>query len=223
MLFARIAQVARRRWYVVAVGVALTVIAAALVPTVKPPQYSVSATALILPPKISADGEATNPYLQLGGLTTAVDVLARSLNDPRVRDEIITAGEGSDYVAQRDFLTAAPLLVVTVQSTSADRAREIRADVLAAVPEVLSELQATIGVPATSRLTMETIVSDGSASLAYKTILRTIILVLVSGFAFSLLVAGAVDGWVLRRRNRDAYRAADASVSASEGEGSAEE
>ena len=115
------------------VGVVLTSAAAAGVLTLEPPRYSVSATALLLPPK-AAQTDATNPYLQLGGLTTAVDVLARALNDPRVHDEIIKAGDTSDFVAERDFLTAAPLLVVTAEATSEDRAREIRDSVLAEAP-----------------------------------------------------------------------------------------
>ena len=153
---------------------------------------------------MSSDGTATNPYLQLGGLTTAVDVLARALNDPRVHDQIIKPGEAGDYLAQRDFLTAAPLLVVTAEATNANRARDIRDAVLQAAPEVLSELQATVGVPADSRLTMETIVSDGSADLVYKTVLRSIIAVVVLGLALSLLLAAAVDAWLIRRRARHA-------------------
>ena len=151
MLLGTLTHVVRRRWYVVLVGVLITGVAAVAVASLEPPRYSVSATALLLPPKVSSEGKETNPYLQLGGLTTAVDVLARALNDPRVHDKIIKQGEAGDYVAQRDFLTAAPLLVVTAESTTADRAREIRDAVMEAAPEVLSELQASVGVPVDSR------------------------------------------------------------------------
>ena len=128
MLVGTLIQVVRRRWLVVLAGVLLTGLAAAAVVNLQPPRYTVSATALLLPPKVSSDGTETNPYLQLGGLTTAVDVLARALNDPRVHDQVVKSGETSDFIAERDFLTAAPLLVVTAESTSADRAREIRDD-----------------------------------------------------------------------------------------------
>lgn len=209
MLVGTLIQVVRRRWLVVLAGVLLTGLAAAAVVNLQPPRYTVSATALLLPPKVSSDGTETNPYLQLGGLTTAVDVLARALNDPRVHDQVVKSGETSDFIAERDFLTAAPLLVVTAESTSADRAREIRDDVLDAAPEVLSELQATVGVPASSRLTMETIVSDGAAELAYKAVLRTVIVVVAAGLAGSLLLAGGVDAWLIRRKARKDGRAGE--------------
>lgn len=200
MLLGRLLQVALRRWPVVLLGLVLTGAAAAAVPSVDPPGYSVTGTALLLPPEVAADGTKTNPYLQLGGLTNAVDVFARALNDPAVHDDIVDVDGADDYEAVRDFQTAAPLLVVTAEAPTAARAREVRDEVLARAPGLLSRLQESVGVAPASRLTIETIVADSKPELVYKSLLRTMIVVIAAGLALTVLMAGAIDAWIIRRQ-----------------------
>lgn len=202
MLTGRFGQVLRRQWVLVVLGVLVTAGLAGGVAWLKPPGYLVTATALVLPPKEAADGTQVNPYLQLGGLTSATDVLARALNDPTVHDRIIGVGVQGDFTAERDFLTSAPILLVSAEAPTEAAAREIRDDVLAAAPQVLSGLQADVGVPAGSRLTVETISSDGTTQVQYKPLLRLMLLVVAAGLVATVLLAGAADAWSARRRSR---------------------
>ena len=199
MLVARLAQVVRRQWLIVVLGVVLTGAAGAGVTLIQPPTYDVTATALLLPPRLNLEGQETNPYLQLGGLTTAVDVLARALNDPQIHDKIVMDSTQGDYEVERDQLTAAPLLNVTAESATPARAQQIRDQVLDAAPQALQQLQANVGVPTKSRLTLETLISDGAPELNYKSLVRSVIVVVGAGLALTILLSGAVDAWRARR------------------------
>ena len=76
-----------RRWYIVVLGVILTVAGVYGAYTVTPVTYSATSTVVLLPPEKSVkDGD--NPYLYLGGLGQALNVLVITMNSAASQEEV---------------------------------------------------------------------------------------------------------------------------------------
>lgn len=67
-----------RRWYVVLVGLLLTLPLAYLAAQYVAPTYTMKASVVLLAPEETV-GDGGNPYLAMGGLEAAVDVAATGL------------------------------------------------------------------------------------------------------------------------------------------------
>ena len=80
MFLSKVPAALLRRWYIVALGLGLTVAAAVFVTDTVPPAYTVTAQTLLLPPanSVTAGG---NPYLSLGGLNAVGDILSEAIRD----------------------------------------------------------------------------------------------------------------------------------------------
>ena len=78
-----------RRWYVVVAGLILAILAGAGTYSVVEPGYERTSTQLLVPGEGLVPPGVTNPYLYLGGLTQAADLVVRVMKS----SEVLEAGE----------------------------------------------------------------------------------------------------------------------------------
>lgn len=191
-------RVLRRRWLITLLGLAVTVGACFAVGTVVPRQFSVQATMVLIPP-VDRSEPGANPYLALGGLTGPVEILARSMKDPHNQEQIKAAGFHGDYEVERDFLTTAPVFVITATDDTPASAIKGRDLIISRVPKALADLQASIAVPPSARITADVINSSNDVQDVWKPMIRAILFVLALGGLVTTGLAAMVDSLVVSR------------------------
>lgn len=186
-----------RRWYVVVAGLALTaglcVLALRLVPT----EYSATSSVLLLPPANTV-GTGGNPYLSLGGLEGAVDVLSRAMTGEQTVDELTPPPTEVTYTFERDQTTSGPIILVQVKDSTAEGALDTLDRILRKAPVTLKALQVDVGAPEESMITFGVIATDVEATADHKALVRALIVVFAGGIGLTLLSAIVVDNWANR-------------------------
>ncbi|TIC79531.1 hypothetical protein E8D34_20370 [Nocardioides sp. GY 10113] len=190
-----------RRWYVLLVGVALTAAGCYVASTSVSESYESTSSALLLPPP-SLVGDKGNPFLYLGGLSAARDVLTARLNSEPVRAPIVEDYPGVSLTIAADTTTAGPIVLVMTEGGSADDATEVARRVLEEIPVELAELQDELEVPDRSRITTMDLTGAAEATSSRKDQIKAIAVVMVGGLAVSVLLVGVIDGWLLARGAR---------------------
>lgn len=190
-----------RRWYIVVPGLVLTIAVAVGAWVVIKPDYERTATQLLLPgtSNIPEDG---NPYLYLGGLSQAADVLVTAMSSERELDALVKGHPGAEVVISRDPVTSGPQLLTTVTARSDAEAGEILDAAVARTSDVLSDLQDVDGVTAGNRIGVKSITIDAKGTLLQKTRLLGVSGAAIVMLLITLLTAGLVDGLSSRKRRR---------------------
>lgn len=189
----------RRRWILTFVCLALTaglgVGAAQLVGQ----RYTVTAHVLFLPPTATV-ATAANPYMQLGGLYQAVELVGVALSDQETTAEIKAMSSEAVVSVVQDPQSSAPLLLITVVDTDRARTLQILDVMLAKVPARLDELQAAIDIRQANRVTSMVLTKDDLAEPTGLDQLRAIILAVAAGLLLTTLLVALLDGVWLRRQ-----------------------
>ncbi len=194
----------RRRWVVVLVGLLLTVGLSGGAYWFFKPTYEITGTVLLLPPASSETTGSPNPYLQLGGLQQAVDLVGVSLSDQATTLEMRSISKDVTFTVQADVRTSSPLLVVDVKDSSPATALRIRDLLVARVPERLDSLQQSLGVSAKDRVTSSVLTLDTRAVEVGKNRLRAGVVAGVIGLGLTLAAAALWDARRLRHPRRRA-------------------
>ena len=184
----------RRRW---AIG-ALLLLVAVTGATFKmlPTTYQSSATVVLLPP-VTSGSAGQNPFLSLGGLNQAVDVLVRDVTSTDVRAPLERSTSAS-FELTPDFTSDAPLLLLTVEGDE-QAATRLQDDVLEVIPRQLTRIQSEVMTPERFRISTLTVTKDKAPTALVKPKLRALGLVIVAVAVLLLLSIAAADG-VLRGR-----------------------
>lgn len=192
----------RRRWYVLLLGLVVTAALAFAVARQSQASYQAEASVVLLPGP-EAIPERGNPFLYLGGIVLARDVVLRSINAYEVREEI-TAGfeEGADYAATADPSTSGPVLVVVATGPSEEKAVQVRRAVLSALPGSLTGLQDAAGIAEGARIRAVTLTDGDPVRTDTGAMLRSLVVVVVIGGALTVLLAGAYDSIALSRQRK---------------------
>jgi hypothetical protein len=162
-----------RRWYLTLAGLLATAGLCIGTFTAVPPTYQTTADVVLLPPKTSV-GTGGNPYLYLGGLQQAVDVLTRALTSDASRTELLGAVGAGEYDVVPDLSTSGPILIVTGTGTTSTIADSARNAVLDRVPTTLVRLQTSLSVAADSQITSMVLTADEKPKAILKTRLRAV-------------------------------------------------
>jgi uncharacterized protein involved in exopolysaccharide biosynthesis len=194
-----------RRWYLVVAGLVATVGCSLLTLALVPVSYEASSSLVLLPPKSSV-GARGNPYLYLGGLSQALEVLSVRLGSEPVRRNIEAGRPRSTYVAKPDDTTSGPILVVTGTGPTSGSATTIVAAVVKDVPKSLETLQDELSVPNPSRISTMILSVDSTATLDDKNRSRLTLLVAAAGVVGTCLLTGLLDGLLLSRRTGELKR-----------------
>jgi hypothetical protein len=192
-----------RRWYIVFPGI---IIAAALTFgawSAISPGYTRGATQLLIP-GASSIPDGANPYLFLGGLAPAADVLVRAIGSENVLNEMTDKHPGVDITISRDTTTAGPIIRISVTAKSDADAATVLGLLVERTATVLEDFQQEEKIPAANRMTVIPITVDKRSVLEQRGRIVGAAGAGIGGLVLTLLVAGIVDGLSQQRRRREA-------------------
>jgi hypothetical protein len=99
------------RWYVVLAGLVLIGGMCAFVYDRVTAIYEASGSLVLMPPSATV-GNAGNPYLYLGGMSAALNVLTKQANAPEARIPVPEKFPGTTYSVQADRPTSGAIIPV---------------------------------------------------------------------------------------------------------------
>lgn len=189
-----------RRWYVVVPGIILALAGALATFSVTTPDYERTATQILLPGPGTLPKDATNPYLYLGGLPSAADVLVRAVGSEDSLRDLLQQYPGSEVEVTRDPTTSGPVIMIKVTAPSDAAAADIIDQLVQRTASTLADLQNAQSVRANDAITVTPISVDRESTLQQR---NRIVLsggVAAGGILLALLIGSAVDGLVTRSR-----------------------
>lgn len=196
-----------RRWYIAVPGVAIALWLCLYAFERVPVSYAARSSMILLPPDTVTEGG--NPYLFLGGLAPALDVLVRRVDADIVRGPIEDEFQVANYIVFADKTTSGPIIAIEGTAPTAGDALQITRAVDDVVPTALAEMQTELGVPEGARITLSTVSVDKKATMDSSTRTQAVVVIAALGLGGTLLLTGLVDSLMLTRRSRiDARKAA---------------
>lgn len=188
-----------RRWPLVIVGLLLSAGLAYGAYTLVPVSWTAKASVLLFPPS-SVVGLNGNPYLYLGGLEQAADVLVRRLDTEAAHKEAKERYDDGDFTVQIDGGSAAPIVLIEAEAPDAAGALSLVDDVHSRVPDELLAMQQDLGAAKNAFITATDITVDAEATLNPKARIQLTAVAGAVGLALTILLTGLVDGLARRRR-----------------------
>ena len=199
-------RVIARRWYLVLVGVLLTGVLCAAANLLVPPTYDSQGSMVLMPPSATV-GEAGNPYLQLGGMSEAMDVLVRQTSAEEIREGILDRYPSGTYVVEPDRTTSGSIIVVHATAETPDESLQLLENAMATLPATLGQMQDELGVTPEQRIDIMPVVVDTEAALNFKQTIQVVALAGLAGLAGTLMLTALLDGLLTGRRQRKAAAA----------------
>lgn len=196
-----------RRWYIVIPGLLIAASVAVGAWFAVPPGYSRSATQLLIPGESSIP-EGGNPYLFLGGLAPAADVLVRAVGSENVLNEVVEEHPGIEIEISRDTTTGGPIILISVTAASDAAAEEVLTMLIERTATLLDEFQEEEEIREANRMTVIPVTVDEKSEVEQRSRLITTAGAGILGTVLTLLVAALVDGASLRRQERNNNRPA---------------
>lgn len=190
-----------RRWYLLVTGLLLTVALCIGAYMFVPVSYQAKGSVLLLPPASSV-GARGNPYLYLGGLAQAVEVLSARMNATEIRKPIQDQHPDATIEIGQDVESTGPIVAVVVSSVTAVDTTATVEQVLSALPTTLLDMQDLLDVPESSRITSIRLTSDITVEAVTKARDRAVIALAGVGLAGTILLVGLIDGLLLGRLPR---------------------
>ncbi|MFC5931581.1 hypothetical protein D6T64_06425 [Cryobacterium melibiosiphilum] len=190
-----------RRWLLVLLGVLVTGGVCYGLFTTVPVSYVARTSLVMLPPATVVQGG--NPFLYLGGLGQALDVLTRKINADEVAKPIEASYPDAAFTAMADSATSGPILLVEGTAPTAADALAVTEAAVNAAPGALSSLQTGLSVPAPARITLEPLSVDEKPTVNFRNRVQAIGAAAAAGLIATLLLAAYRDGRVRARRDGD--------------------
>ena len=197
-----------RRWYVVLIGLTITGFACVYVSSAVLPTYQ-RAASLLLMPAASSVPDGGNPYLYLGGLGQASEVLVNSMASQTVREPLLDGHATADVSVAQNVTSGGPLLTVTVTGASDEEVAEVLDRALSGVESTLGALQTKAGVPGEDRITALSLTTDDTSTVIQQSRLEAVAVTAAAGVALTLLLTGFIDGLLLSSARRRRLRASE--------------
>ncbi len=193
----------RRRWLIVVGGFALAVALAAAAWVLVPATYERTATQVLMPGKGSLPKGGGNPYLYIGGLSQAADIVVRALGSENILNQVDEEFPGSTVEVERDSATPGPVILITVTAPSDSDAEAVLAVMMENTHKVLNQLQDAESISPDFRISALPVAVDDESQTKRRTALVLsggLLLVVASA---SLVLAAMREGLVGRRRDSD--------------------
>ena len=187
-----------RRWYVVAACLLLTAGLLFGAANVVKPTYEATSSLVLVPPP-DPESPKLNRYLDLGGLTDTVAVLANSMTSEALQQSFADQVPGGTYEIQPDITTSAPIVTVTAKAPTAADSERLLDLVLAKIPSNLTKLQSTLNITDRSQITSVSVSKD-PAKQVLKARIRVLGALGAALLLGSALLVALLDGLLLRRQ-----------------------
>lgn len=192
-----------RRWYLVLSGILLTAVLCWGASQIVPPSYEAQGSMVLMPPP-AAVGDAGNPYLQLGGMSEALDVLVRQANAPEVRDRVLDEDPSATYTIEPDRSTSGSIVVVQATAETEAESLTVLERAMETLPAVLTRMQDELAVIPVQRIDIMPVVVDAEATRNSKQTLQMLAVAVVAGLSGTFMFTALADGLLLaRRRGRE--------------------
>lgn len=203
-----------RRWYILLVGLVLAGGTVAAVWTQVPPRYERTSTQVLLPGKASLPQDGQNPYLYIGGLTLAADVVVRAVGSDNVAKEFDEVHPGVGIQVSRDPTTAGPVVLTSVSATDDEVARIVLQQLTQRTALVLNQLQQAEAIPKAQRMTIVTLTVDEHGVIRDRSRLMFSAVAGLAVVLLAVLAAALTEGIGVRRRRKRAEHGTEESTSA---------
>lgn len=201
MEFSEILAQLRRRWWLALIGLVATGGLAFGASVLVAVQYTAQASLVLIPPRTTADTQI-NPFLAIGGLNPAADVLVRALNSGTFHDQHAPAGGTAKYTVARDTDASGPLLVVDVSDATPEAATKLLDAVVQQAPVSLSALQHDVGVEDSVAIRITEVARTAEPKVDRKSQIRALLAAVVVGLAGTVLIVRIADAVLVRRAGR---------------------
>jgi capsular polysaccharide biosynthesis protein len=205
----------RRRWLLTCAAILVVASAGYAALSLAGPTYTTESSLVLVPPEtttktVNPDGTETdgNPYMYLGGLTEARDVLVKAMTSETVHGQVAEQAPTGSYDVTPDFDTPAPMVVITTKSPDPRTAKRLTKAVLDQVPIVLSQIQDDLAIQPGARITTREVTADPVA-VSHKAQLRLLVVSVAGSVAILALLIATIDGLLLRRERAAAATTAD--------------
>lgn len=182
-------------------GVALTGLLVYGALALVPPRYVASASVLLLPGEKVIPTDA-NPFLFLGGVTQARDVLVTIASSETVNADLRSDDSDASYAVTGDAASGTPMILVTASGGEPSAVLGLRDDVVAILKKELTSIQDKADTPSGSRIRSMVLVSDESPQRDTKSQLRAIVMAVFAGIGMTFAALAAVRPILARRPER---------------------
>jgi hypothetical protein len=191
-----------RRWYVVLLGLALTAGLAVATHRLVPTPYEAGGSILLMPAETVVDDDVGNPYLYLGGMADALDVLVVRARADESRGPLLEGVDGADLSVEKDPTTPTPIVNVRAESSSPGTTLALRDAAMAEVVAILDQMQDELDIADQARIRPVDLTVDESATAVTGTATKLAVAALGAGALATLVLTGVLDGWLARRAAR---------------------
>lgn len=196
-----------RRWYVLLLGLALSAGLGWVVHVSVPTSYEADTSILLMPAETVVDEEVGNPYLYMGGMADALDVLVIRAGAEQVRADVLDDFPGADYTIGSHPTTPTPIVDVTAEGASGEESLALMQAATASVIETLDVMQDELGLPDAARIRPAELTVDPVATELTGQANKAAVAAVGAGVLVTLMMTALVDGVVARRsRNRSRSR-----------------
>ncbi|MDQ4214268.1 hypothetical protein [Microbacterium capsulatum] len=193
-----------RRWYIAVPGIILALVAGFGTFIAVQPGHQRTSTQLLLPGSGTIPVGTTNPYLFLGGLTQAADIVVRVMRSDEVLGPIVKDYPGTDVLVERDPTVSGPVIQITVTGKTDAATEDVLAALIDETKVELDRLQTQQKVKTDDRISVSTLTLDTQSTLQQKTRILISAGVALGLVVLTLIVASLIDG--LARRPHKAGR-----------------
>ena len=188
-----------RRWYIVLPGLFITAALAIGAWNLVPAGYERTSTQLLVPGAGSIPAGA-NPYLYLGGLGPAADVVVRAVGSVNLINEVVAEHPGVKIEVTRDTTTAGPVILIAVTAPSDAAAAEVQELLMQRTSLVLNDIQRKEGIVTQNRVTALPVTVDSESILQERSRFIAVGAAGLGGLTLTLLITGLVNGFSSQRK-----------------------
>jgi hypothetical protein len=187
-----------RRWYILMVGLLLTAAMCWVVQGRVPVTYEAKGSQVLMPPSATV-GEG-NPYLYLGGLSQALDVLIRHVNAAEVTQPVLRAFPGTAFSVEADGSTSGSILVISASGSTPEGTLGVLQAALDKIPAALKDMQDELAIADRVRINVRTVVVDGQATKNNQSQMRLVLLAAGGGTVGTVLLTAMMDNFLSGRK-----------------------
>lgn len=200
-----ILRVMRRRWYLMAPVMVLTIAATALAYLFLPTSYESTATVSLLTAKrasiLNKEGN-TNPYLTFdASLVATADFLSRSLSSKGAQEELKGLGVTEEYTVALADNAQGPFISIVVTGDDEARVLTSTSTITEFAARKLTEIQKASGVVPDDMVRLTTIIPPQKPEELVKDKLQLVIAVAGAGTALAFMLTFITEGLARSRRS----------------------
>ncbi len=199
-----ILRVMRKRWYLMAPVMVLTIALTALAYLLLPTKYESTSTVSLLTAErasiVNKDGN-TNPYLTFdSSLVATADFLSRSLSSKGSQDELKNMGVSEAYTVALADNAQGPFISMVVDGDSKDRVLNSTNVLTEYASRRLTDIQSASGVKPEDMIRLTTIIPPQKPVALIKNKLQSVIAIAGVGTALAFVITFVTEGLSRSRR-----------------------